>query len=180
MHRITGKKEPVQYLHRLGLSVSYNRVLAINNAWAMSQPKTHYQFANVRSLHSTTDNSDLKQETRDGGNTSHYTNRTLFHIVLPDENPSDFLRSREELALLPKQKEIPLPLIYSHGARVEPKRFSNFKDIEYKANLKKCLKKDFLWSLVHGLPENCEKTNTGSWTVFNRDTSCSAKEKSII
>ena len=67
MHRITGKKEPVQYLHRLGLSVSYNRVLAINNAWAMSQPKTHYQFANVRSLHSTTDNIGLKQETRDGG-----------------------------------------------------------------------------------------------------------------
>ena len=71
-------------------------------------------------------------------------------------------------------------MIYSHGARVEPKRFNNFKDIEYKATLKKCLQKDFLWSLVHGLPENLENPSTGSWTVFNRDTSCCAKEKSII
>lgn len=83
VHRLTGSKEAAQTLHSLGHTISYNEILRYNDLWAKNQHPVHKKFFNVRSLHTSIDNNDGRQETITGAGTTHDTNRTLFQPVLP-------------------------------------------------------------------------------------------------
>ena len=74
VHRLKANKEVVQILHRTRHSVSCNKVLQNNNAMSKSQPKTHFLYRNLIYLHSTIDNIDILQGTKDGSGTIYATN----------------------------------------------------------------------------------------------------------
>ncbi len=82
VHRLTASKETSQVLHKLGHSISYNSILKYNDNWSKNQPEVHKKFIGVKSLHSSIDNNDGRQDTTTGSGTTHDTNRTLFSLPL--------------------------------------------------------------------------------------------------
>ena len=46
LHRVTGSKESVNYLHKLGHGISHDKVSAINNTWSKSRTKVRNSFIN--------------------------------------------------------------------------------------------------------------------------------------
>ena len=85
-HRLTGSKEATQMLHSFGHSVSYNEILRYNTKWSKRQTSVKLRFSNVKSLHSSIDKNNGRQETVTGANATHDTNKTLFYPVIPGNN----------------------------------------------------------------------------------------------
>ena len=98
-----------------------------NTKWSENQPATHFRFNNVKFLHATVDNNDVQQDTRDGKNTTHDTNRTLFYPILPDEDVALYRRPLQDLDTCPRE---PLAVVspYSCTLQKDPAPIQDFTD----------------------------------------------------
>ena len=181
MHRLTGKREPVEMLERLGAGISYNKVLKTNQSWYESQPKPHQKFKNVKSVYSTLDNVDIKNDTRKG-DTIHHTNCCVYFPILSWESPEDYFKSAEEIKALPAVNSGCLTVpYYQHGIRSEPNPLGRIKDICFESTLEECLKKDVLWALVYGFSNiDIDTLPVGTWTIFNQQVSSTTRKASIL
>ena len=83
LHRVTGSKESVNYIHKLGHDISYNKVSKINDTWS-------------RSL--TIDN-DGRQDTLTGSGITHHTNCTLFQPVLSGEVKGNSVKNNPQMVI---------------------------------------------------------------------------------
>lgn len=89
LHRITGSKESIGYLHKLNHTISYNDIRLHNISWARMVCSKPFLPAGLRKgvvTHSTIDNIDAAQDTMTGAGTTHYTNKTTFQLPRDGEN----------------------------------------------------------------------------------------------
>ena len=81
VHRLTGRKDVIQMLHKLNTCASYNDIRLQNKSWARmvsaSKRISNHMIKKVP-VHATIDNNDGVQETLTGKGTTHDTNMTLF------------------------------------------------------------------------------------------------------
>lgn len=181
LHRMTGSKEAVNYVHKLGHGISYNRVSEINDTWSRSSTKYDNVFLKGLPLHSTIDNNDGRQDTITGSGTTHHTNCTFFQPMLKNdlENHTDKLNieidDNEDFNNIPSYN-IP------KYARSEPPPFSEFIDNESTSQLDTCFSKNVAWSMANGVPENSTDNLPllGSWTAFQKCVTSTMQSKSII
>ena len=92
VHRLTGSKEVIKYLHHCGHGISYKDVQDLNTEWAKSVKQSQHHkllagFKKGRPVHVSIDNSDGKQQTLTGAHTTHYTNGTVFQLDTEDPTP---------------------------------------------------------------------------------------------
>ena len=85
LHRITGSKESVNYINKLGHGISYNNVSKMNDIWSRSLHKVNQKFIKGMPIHSTIDNNDGRQDTLTGSGTTHHINCTLFQPIIEEE-----------------------------------------------------------------------------------------------
>ena len=83
IHRNTGSKEAISFLHKSCHTVSYKEIQLQNSAWAKTVRSQRAQFTTFRKgvvTHSTIDNNDGRQDTHTGSGTTHDTNKTIFQV----------------------------------------------------------------------------------------------------
>ena len=110
IHRLTGSKVVINYLHRGNHSISYKNIRIQNLAWekmAISETASASVIKRGLPLHSGIDNNDGRQETLTGYGTTHHTN-TLF--IQPQAVETETPNTNETIrigATHPGTKEIP-------------------------------------------------------------------------
>ena len=189
LHRITGCKEATQLLKKCGFGISYNDVRLITNTWAKEVTLSHKGmlpkgFQKKKSVHVTFDNSDGKQQTLIGDNTTHHTNGTIFQLTDATAENLDTLRDND---LLPEEENEVDTMnfgtfrIPSKRNRKQPPSFPEFSD-KYKSFklLDVSLRRGIAWVLVSCIGEKCYRElnqladsldPVGSWTAYMKDTS---------
>ena len=90
VNRLTGSKETSRLLHCGGIGISYNDVRLLSNSWAEAVTMEHAQmlppgFVKGRAVHITFDNSDGRQQTLTGSQTTHHTTGTIFQPSFPGD-----------------------------------------------------------------------------------------------
>ena len=85
VHRITGSKEAITLLHHFGVGISYNDARLIINYWASCNTLNHRGmlppgFSSNESIHITFDNSDGRQQTITGSQTTDHTTCIIFQV----------------------------------------------------------------------------------------------------
>ena len=158
-------KGPALALHIINL------ILQQNAQWSENQPATHFRFNNVTFLHSTVDNNDVQQDTRDGKNTTHDTNRTLFYPILPDEDAALYKRPLEELDTCPREPVVSVGP-YCCTAQKDPAPIEGFTDIIITSKVDRAFRVNVLWSILDALPstssDEMQNESIGSWTPFQK------------
>ena len=85
LHRMTGSKDIVRMMKKMGNCLSYNDIRIQNQAWARMMSSNTCISTNLAkgiATHATIDNNDGRQETATGTGTSHDTNCTIFQPFL--------------------------------------------------------------------------------------------------
>ena len=93
LHRLTGRKDVVIMMNKLGNFISYNDIRAQNQAWAKmvsSSVTVSKQLAKGIATHATIDNNDGRQDMYTGSGTTHDTNCTLFQPLIPGKKTENF------------------------------------------------------------------------------------------
>ena len=175
VHRMTGSKETIDYLHKCNHSASYTAIRLQNQAWARMVITGGCLYPNMRKgvvCHSTLDNNDGRQNTLTGSGTTHDTNVTLFQIP-----------SMTEETLPTFGEQIEFPLAFSSAAedlsnetspymiekKVEPPLFKNHVEMDCTGDLERCLRKDIAWSVAGCVADISDDFDPlGSWTAFNK------------
>ncbi len=184
VHRLTGSKETSKLLHHAGIGISYSDVRMLNNLWAKSVTMDHKHmlppgFINGKTIHVTFDNSDGKQQTLTGTDTTHHTTGTVFQISKAFEKEAR--RENIESDLIDNEKQ-------DYGCykiprnRKDPPVFPDHVDeFEDSPLIEKALQKDFAWALTNAIGAECLKEVNqgfdisslepiGSWTHFMKKT----------
>ena len=89
IHRNTGSKETISFLHKCCHNLSYKDILLQNSAWAKMIQLQRTKFTTCRKgvmTHSTIDNNG-RQDTHTGSGTTHATNKTIFQV--PNTSEAD-------------------------------------------------------------------------------------------
>eukprot|EP00795_Rhopilema_esculentum_P000574 gene574-10262_t len=162
LHRITGSKESINYLHKLNHIVSYNDIRLQNMAWSRMVMSKKAVTAGLRKgvvTHSTIDNIDAAQDTITGAGTTHFTNKTVFQLLRGDQDVLPTIAECPQTPLSiddePEMQSVEVPE-YSLGKRCGPSVFSKFNDSKDDGLLDERFKKDFAWSLAGFLPLKIE------------------------
>ena len=198
LHRTTGSKEATQLLKKCGFGISYNDVRLITNSWAKEVSMSHKGmlpkgFQKKKSVHVTFDNSDGKQQTLIGDNTTHHTNGTIFQLINDSEQNSDALSDNDSLPDEEnKEKKVNFGnfRIPIQRNRKPPPSFPEFSD-KYKTSelLDVALQRDIAWVMVGCIGEKCNRDlnqftglldPVGSWTAFMKDTSVVKTSKCLL
>ena len=86
VNRLTGNKETSsRLLHRGGIGISYNDVRLLSNTWAEAVTMEHGQVLPPGCVNGTFDNSDSRQQTLTGSQTTHHTTGTIFQPSFPGD-----------------------------------------------------------------------------------------------
>ena len=172
IHRVTASKETIAYLHKCNHTISYNQILAQNNAWermVSSGTDAYGEICKNKVTHSSIDNNDGKQQTTTGFGTTHHTNSLLFQptkMIAPSELES----IPANIGVLERNntgmKEISS---YSVKNKKSPSLFPSHLDDVATHSLDLRFRRDLIWSICGGIPEQADKTLPllGSWTPFN-------------
>ena len=178
LHRLTGSKEVINYLHKCNHAISYNDIRIQNQAWARMVAAKGTQFPHLRKgvvTHSTIDNNDGRQETVTGSGTTHDTNKTVFQI--PNKNdlliPTFGEQIERTFDIASLLEDMPIETApYYFGKRVGPALFPNHtegtgRELEY------CFSRDIAWCAAGSLKgqQNGALEALGSWTAFNKQVS---------
>ena len=192
VHRLTGSKETSKLLHHAGIGISYSDVRMLNNIWAKSVKMDHKHmlppgFINGKTIHVTFDNSDGKQQTLTGTDTTHHTTGTVFQISKSLEKTE----RREEIV----QNNIVDDEKQDYGSykiprnRKDPPSFPDHIDeFENSPLIEESLKKDFAWALTNTIGTEClmdvqrdfDNSNLeaiGSWTCFMKKVTSAVTNK---
>ena len=142
VHRLTGSKEICKLLHKADIDVRM-----LNNLWAKSvmmgqKNMLPHGFFEGKTIHVTFDNSDGKQQTPTGNETTHHATRTILEI----SSPSKEVQTRGDIvdnSLVDNEKQH-YGLYTIHRNRKDPPIFPDyFDEIEDSSIIRDSLKKDF-------------------------------------
>ena len=187
IHRITGSKEATTLLNRCGVGIPYTDVRDLNNKWAKSITMEHKKllppcFIQGRSVHITFDNSDGKQQTLTGSQTTHHTTGTIFQAVHEDD-PTAVTASKQEQSNIIDQQEADYGSFKIPKKRAPPPSFPDYTD-----DYRDTLKRNIAWVLVGTVGDDCleeyfpdvvkdELGPVGSWTSFMKTVTNSITTK---
>ena len=164
LHRLTGSKEATVLLNRCGMGIPYTDIRLLTNEWGKGVTQNYKKilrrkFSGQKSAHVTFDNSDGKQQTLTGFDTTHHTTGTIFqtgHTTLNDSTNEfrdfEFAENNDETTevdygryKIPKKKE-------------SVQTFEAFSD-KYKDSplLKTALNRDLAWAIVNAIGSDCIK-----------------------
>ena len=142
-------------------------------------------FIQGRSVHITFDNSDGKQQTLTGSQTTHHTTGTICQAV-HEEDPTSVTASKQEQSNIIDQEEPDYGLFKIPKKRAPPPSFPDFTDDYIETQLlDDALKRNIAWVLVGTVGNDCLKEffpevvqdelgPIGSWTSFMKTvTNCS-------
>ena len=150
VHRITGSNEAITLLHRPGVGIFCNDFRLITNYWAGCITLNHRGmfppgFSSNEPIHVTSDNSDGRQQTITGGQTTHHTTGTIFHIK-SDDNNNNNTEYPEESDILDDDEETDIGEFKTPKKRASPPRIPNFNDEFANAeSLNLSLERDIAW-----------------------------------
>ena len=176
LHRLTGSKEAVKIANKCGNSISYSDVKLLNSSWSQyvtqnSRCKIPPGFSKGKSLHISIDNSDGKQHTSTGSNTTHYTNGIIFQNI-DEKLDIDLPEKVEEMQYLHPEEDLRDYGTYKIPAKkTSPPPVPEYEDKNDIDLLQYCLKRDMIWALLSSLKidttnEGSEMEPIGSWTCF--------------
>ena len=149
MHRITGSNEARTLLHRPGVGIFYNDVRLITNYWAGCITLNHRVmlspgFSSNKPIHITFDNSDGRQQTITGGQTTHHTTGTIFQVK--SDNNNNNTEYPGESDILDDDEETDFREFKIRKKRASPPRIPNFNDEFAKVELLNLsLERDIAW-----------------------------------
>ena len=94
VHRITVSKEATTLHQRFGVGISHNDVRLIANYWTSCITLNHRRIlrpglSSNEPIHRAFDNSDGRQQTINGSQTTHHTTGTMFHVKFDDDDDDD-------------------------------------------------------------------------------------------
>ena len=94
VHRITVSKEATTLHKRLGVGISHNDVRLIANYWTSCITLNHRGIlrpglSSNEPIHRAFDNSDGRQQTINGSQTTHHTTGTMFQVKFDDDDDDD-------------------------------------------------------------------------------------------
>ena len=94
VHRITVSKEATTLHQRLGVGISHNDVRLIANYWTSCITLNHRGIlrpglSSNEPIHRAFDNSDGRQQTINGSQTTHHTTGTMFQVKFDDDDDDD-------------------------------------------------------------------------------------------
>jgi hypothetical protein len=109
LHHLTGSKQTIKILNRLGHSINYDDIKRLDTTFAQEQRDKAKRAAvfipdNIKPnvfVQAAADNNDLCEETLDGKNTTHATTLVVYQKLLPgdthedDQNEEPFVLSRK-------------------------------------------------------------------------------------
>ena len=179
-HQLTGNKEASKLLHHAGIGISYSDVRMLNTVWAKSVKMHHKNmlppgFIKGRAIHVTFDNSDGKQQTVTGMDTTHHTIGTVFQVSKPLEESEREEDETDTYLIDEEKKDIPRSL-------KDPPTFPEHVDeFENPLLIEEALKKNFAWALNGAIGTEClsdvqkdinisSLEALGSWTCFMKNT----------
>ncbi len=180
VNRITGSKETSRLLHRGGIGISYNDVRLLSNTWAEAVTMEHAQmlppgFVKGRAVHITFDNSDGRQQTLTGSQTTHHTTGTIFQPSFPGDKGT---RSYEPYADLLHQEKNDYGSYVIPKKRTDPPAMPDFEDkFKDSALIEEASHHDVAWVLcgavskemlleIHPELDTDDLQPVGSWTNF--------------
>ena len=147
MHRLTGSKEVASLLHKLGHGISYKDVRLLTNSWAQNV-KRSVQAVLVpgKPFHVTLDNSDGKQQTLTGAETTHHTNGTVFqnNATVSEEALQISAQVVEDKLCLRDEDNLDYAT-YKIPKKVNPPAVPEFEDRVQTDLLEWCLARDIAW-----------------------------------
>ena len=178
IHRLTGSRDLIDYLHKSNHVISYSAVRTQNQAWSRMITGKMADIAHLRKgvvTHSTIDSNDGRQETVTGAGTTHDTNKTLFHIPTKEQLSKPTIGEevgfRELLARAGPDTNVE-PKPYKPRNRVGPELFTDYQDDTNQDEINYCFKRDIMWCLVGSLPDMIDGEAVepiGSWTAFYKN-----------
>ena len=154
VHRITGSNEATTLLHRPGVGIFYNDVRLITNYWAGCITLNHRVtlspgFSSNKPIHITFGNSDGRQQTITGGQTTHHTTGTIFQVKSDNNNNNNNNNNTEypgESDILDDDEETDFGEFKIRKKRASPPRIPNFNDEFAKVELLNLsLERDIAW-----------------------------------
>ena len=190
IHRLTGSKETVRYLHNCGHGISYNDIQLLSSDWAKKESKSAKHgvpksIQKQKAVHISIDNSDGRQQTLTGANTTHYTNGIIFQVDHSEEVTEEVVIEEEVVLEVP---ETELENEEKYGSYKIKKKISpppmTYEDSEKNSILEWCLKRDIAWVLTSAIGhrfsnvENLEPI--GSWTVFMKKVTKSETKQALL
>ena len=186
--RLTGRKDVLVMLNKLGHSIPYDSYRIQTKHWSEIASEKGFLAPMVKgvSTHVTMDNNDGGQETMTGKGTTHDTNFTIFQPVMKNEviTPDKLFHAKpkENLSLesdLDEKMEIPE---YNIGQKKSPPLFKDFSDNTNTFELEKSLKEDLVWAITIGMEKEEDRRDDfiGSWTDFKKKTVNSSYQKSLL
>ena len=177
VHWLTGSKEVASLLHKCGHGISYKDVLSLSNSWAQSVRKTlPATIAPGKPFHVTLDNSDGRQQTLTGAETTHHMNGTVFQISNreSEQSVSSSTTTTEEKLCMKDEDNLEYGT-YKIPKRVNPPAVPEFQDKSQSDLFEWCLARDIAWVTTGALgtafktekdTETPDYMYTGSWTTF--------------
>ncbi|EDO35706.1 predicted protein [Nematostella vectensis] len=187
VHHLTGSKQLVSILNRMGHSSSYDDLKAVDTSLAMEVMARAEQHGTVvpsfispgAFVQLAADNNDLNEETLDGKNTTHATTMVVYQrkVFGPDPPPiiladhSSRRRSLPESTNLYELLECPCygrrPALNEHIRKVKNEWFSSELDV-----LVRALREDEIWLLLRmylteRTPAAVMKQTVSGWSGFN-------------
>ena len=189
IHRLTGSKETIKYLHHCGHGISYKDVQDLNTEWAKGVTPNQQHilpagFRKGRPVHVSIDNSDGRQQTLTGANTTHYTNGTIFQIETEDPPIQEKNQSTKDSPVY-RDEELDAEDFgnYSIKKKVSPPDVA-YEDDTNDDLLKWCMARDLAWvstSAVGGkLSEKEDLEPIGSWTCFMKQVTKVETKKALL
>ena len=189
VHRLTGSKEVTSLLHKLGHGISYKDVRLLTNSWAQNVKRSvPAVLVPGKPFHVTLDNSDEKQQTLTGAETTHHTNGTVFqnNATVSEEAVQISAQVVEEKLCLIDEDNLDYGT-YKIPKKVNPPAVPEFEERVQTDLLEWCLARDIARVTVSSLGTSYlleEETDIsdyiGSWTAFIKDVTDSDTQKACL
>ena len=185
IHRNTGSKETISFLHECCHTLSYKDTLLQNSAWAKMIQLQRTKFTTFRKgvmTHSTIDNNDGRQDTHTGSGTTHDTNKTIFQVPNTLEAdtipviggscmPLDIIDSQDNGSTSSAVHHHALAPVDYYPGGIGPPTIPDYNIIQGDFNeVSVSFKRDIAWSIAGSfVGEDLELL--ASWTPFNKTVS---------
>ena len=179
VHHLTGCKQLVVLLNRMGHSLSYDDLLAIDTSLAVEVLAKVEAYGTVIPSNITegsfvqvaADNNDLSEETLDGKNTTHATYTTMVvyqrRTFGPEKPPSTVGdHSKRQRSLKRKGNVYELEECSGHGKRPAVTQYTGAVNMEWlkgddDSGLTAAIEMDDVWALLRMNPASITQTGVG-------------------
>ena len=165
--------------------------MSLSNSWAQSVRKTlPATIAPGKPFHVTLDNSDGRQQTLTGAETTHHTNGTVFQISNreSEQSVSSSTTATEEKLCMKDEDNLEYGT-YKIPKRVNPPAVPEFQDKSQSDLLDWCLARDIAWVTTGALgtafktekdTETQDYMYNGSWTTFMKSVTDFDTQKACL